>query len=94
MRHKYPYIILIFVFLVSAYMVLFNNTEPPTTSSQPQNMLLTTTPAFADYTAAFLIVTNGTQRIFSAPTYHNLSSDVYIERTNPAITHVKKEGIL
>lgn len=47
-----------------------------------------------DYKASFAIFTNGTFRIFTAPMYHNLSPDVFIESINPNIVNVKKEGII
>lgn len=46
-----------------------------------------------DYHASFLIFTNGTRRIFTNSKYHNLSQDVYIEASKPAVVHVKKPGI-
>lgn len=42
-----------------------------------------------NYTASFMIFTNGTQRIFTDPRYHNLSPEVYLEPTNSHIIHVK-----
>ncbi len=46
-----------------------------------------------DKKAAFAIFTNGTFRIFSAPMYHNLSPDVFIERPKPNIIQMRKEGV-
>lgn len=46
-----------------------------------------------DSRASFVIFTNGTFRIFTAPTYHNLSEDVFIQVSNPNVIHVKKTGI-
>lgn len=43
--------------------------------------------------AAFAIFTNGTFRVFTAPMYHNLSKDVFIESTNPNIVRITKVGI-
>lgn len=45
----------------------------------------------ADKQASFAIFTNGTFREFSAPMYHNLSDDAFIENKNPNIIQVKKE---
>lgn len=46
-----------------------------------------------DKRASFAIFTNGIFRIFTASMYHNLSSDVYIEKSNPNIIIVKKESV-
>lgn len=46
-----------------------------------------------EFTASFEIYTNGTKRIFTAPMYHNLSQDVYINAGNPGLVYVKKVGI-
>ncbi len=43
--------------------------------------------------AGFAIFTNGTFRIFTAPMYHNLSKEVFIEADNPNIVHVRKSGL-
>ncbi len=45
------------------------------------------------YLAGFAIFTNGTFRIFTAPMYHNRSTDVYIQKDNPNVVHVKKEKV-
>src|SRR3990172_6251669 len=58
----------------------------PTVSSPQEEKM-------ADKKAAFAIFTNGTFRIFTDPRYHNLSSDVYIESTNPNIVLIQREGI-
>lgn len=50
-------------------------------------------PAQAEKKAAFAIFTNGQFRIFTAPMYHRLSPDVYIESSNPNIIHVQKTGV-
>lgn len=59
------------------------NNEAPT---------ITTVPV-TNIKASFAIFTNGTFRIFTAPMYHNLSPDVYIEASNPNGVNVKKTGI-
>lgn len=46
-----------------------------------------------EFTASFLIYTNGTQRVFTDTRYHNLSKDIYLESINPHIVHVKKPGL-
>lgn len=43
--------------------------------------------------ASFAIFTNGTLRIFTDNKYHNLSTDVYLESSNPDIVQVKAENI-
>lgn len=91
MRHKYPYILVIFILLASIYLVLFSD-NPPQQNSTPTPSP-TAAQQFSPYRASFLIFTNGTRRLFTASMYHNLSPDVYIENSNPSIVHVKKEGI-
>lgn len=46
-----------------------------------------------DIQAMFAIVTNGTKRSFSAPMYHNLSQDAFIEAENPGVIRIKRAGI-
>ncbi|MEX0896343.1 MAG: hypothetical protein WDZ94_05445 [Patescibacteria group bacterium] len=46
-----------------------------------------------DFTAGFEVYTLGTKRIFTNTMYHNLSSNVYIEASDPNVVHVKKTGI-
>jgi len=46
-----------------------------------------------DKKAAFAIFTNGTFRIFTAPMYHNLSEEVYIESAKPNIINIKKSDL-
>ncbi|MBI2594487.1 hypothetical protein HYW39_02195 [Candidatus Curtissbacteria bacterium] len=45
-----------------------------------------------DIKATFTIITNGITRNFNAKMYQNLSTDVYIEASNPTIVYVKKKG--
>lgn len=92
MRHKYPYIILLFIVLISVYLVLFSNkanvpqNNPPQVSPTPSNV--------SSYTASFLIFINGIRQPFNSPTYFSLSPDIYIEGKNPAIIHVKKGNVV
>lgn len=58
-----------------------------TASPQPQ------VEQTVDFTATFIIITNGTTRNFSAAMYHNRSADVYIEAANPTVVHIKKAGV-
>ncbi len=46
-----------------------------------------------EHLASFAIFTNGTFRIFTASMYHNLSPDVFIQKDNPNIVYVKKDGL-
>ena len=46
-----------------------------------------------NYQAVFAIYTNSVFRVFTAPMYHNLSKDVYIQADNPNIVLVKKSGV-
>lgn len=71
-------------------------TFAPIASRTEPKILSTPTPLTQEATetkAAFAIFTNGTLRVFTAPMYYNLSSDVYIEASNPNIVHVKKSDI-
>lgn len=43
--------------------------------------------------ASFAVITDGGFRKFSAPMYHNLSPDVYIEAHYPNVIHIMKDGI-
>lgn len=91
MRHKYPYIIVILVLVASIYLVIFSNNPPPSPESPTSpSVSITETPIPTNYSASFLIFTNGTKRIFTGSMYHNLSPDVFIQNPNPAIIQVKK----
>jgi len=57
--------------------------QSATTVSEPQTV---------DKLAYFAIFTNGTFRVFTAPMYHNLSADMYIEANNPNTIIIKKAG--
>lgn len=58
-----------------------------------QTSLPTSSQSQVNYQASFAIFTNGVFRVFTAPMYHNLSPEVYIEAKNPNIIQVKKAGI-
>lgn len=90
MRHKYPYLIILVVLLASIYLVLFNT---PTQESEPDQNQLPTQQQFKPFTASFFIITNTTERNFSAPMYHNLSEEVYITQENPQTIYVQKSRI-
>lgn len=57
------------------------------------NTSASTAPVSYDKTATFSVETNGITRNFSDPKYHNQSSDVYIDASNPNLIHIRKEGI-
>ncbi len=46
-----------------------------------------------DISAAFLIITNGLTRNFSARMYHNQDPALFVESSDPSIIHVKREGV-
>ena len=72
----------------------FNQNAEPTKTYVSQTPSPTLEVAkIVDYKARFAIYTNGTKRIFTAPMYHNLSKNVYIEASDPSIVHVKKDGV-
>lgn len=90
----------LFVLLVlglGAWYILISSKSqtPQSTSTAPGQVSEQTidSQATVDYSASFAIFTNGTFRIFTDAMYHNLSSDVYIESTNPNTVNVKKERI-
>lgn len=58
--------------------------------SKPQAVI---SPTSVDSSASFLIFTNGTRRTFSAPMYHNLNKDAFIEASSPNTVRVKKSGV-
>lgn len=93
-------------FIISAFLLLiagfawftFQKKTPKSEKKigkDPQTMQTTSTktPTPADYTASFKIYTLGTERIFTASMYHNLSDDVFIEPPDPSIIYVKKSGV-
>lgn len=84
-------IFLIIVFLIGAFFFVSSKQAKQEGSSQsPQT---TTKSENVDYKASFAIYTNGTFRIFTAPMYHNLSSDVFIEASNPNIVNIKRSNV-
>lgn len=64
----------------------------PTTNTQVEADL-SSPPQDVDFTAQFSIKTNGLDRVFSSSMYHNRSDDVYIQRDNPHVIHIKKSDI-
>ena len=96
MRKTYILIIIGFItvlVLIPIKLLFLNQTDSPKKTSAistPSPALIA--PKNVDYKARFAIFTNGTKRVFTAPMYHNLSEDVYIEASDPSVVHVKKEG--
>lgn len=72
---------------------LFQKKQPLTPTPSVISKSTPTPQQAVEKSASFVIFTNGTLRIFTAPMYHNLSTDVYIQVENPNIIQVKKEGI-
>jgi len=95
MKKTYGLIIIgFFIVLVLLFIKILipNQTVQPKKTSTPVPSPTIVAPKNVDYQARFAIFTNGTKRIFTAPMYHNLSKDVYIEQSDPSIVHVKKDG--
>lgn len=90
--NKIPLLLIIGVMvLVGAYLFLTQSSKTVTKTMSPKTS--TNDLSKVDYSASFAIFTNGTFRIFTAPMYHNLSNDVYIQADNPNIVYVKKNNI-
>lgn len=83
-------IIVVLLFAV-VYIFLARSSETATEELPIQSQNNTKVKLVVDYSASFAIFTNGTFRIFTAPMYHNLSEDVFIQADNPNIVRVKKE---
>lgn len=87
--HKYPFILLIVITIVSVYLVLFADRDAANRNTDQLNSESTTKSAeFIPYSASFLIVTNGVSNDFSSPRFHNLSPEVYITAENPSVVNV------
>jgi len=86
------FLIIIVLLLIKVFFI--NQTpEPAKISISPTPSPTLEVAKIVDYKARFAIYTNGTKRIFTAPMYHNLSKDVYIEASDPSVVNVKKEGV-
>ncbi|MDP2638144.1 MAG: hypothetical protein Q8P26_03730 [Candidatus Levybacteria bacterium] len=83
-------IISIALVLVSAFL-LFNQSSTPKVSIQIPSP--TPQDTRVNIKASFTIITGNITRSFQAEKYHNQSSDVYIESSNPTIINVAKSGI-
>ena len=97
MKRTYGLIITGFILvlvLIPVKIFFLNQTAPSKKISvSPSPTPTMVTQKSVDYKAKFAIYTNGVKRVFTNPMYHNLSKDVYIEASDPAIVHVKKDGI-
>ncbi|MEO6508334.1 MAG: hypothetical protein ABIO02_00110 [Patescibacteria group bacterium] len=89
---------IIFLFIIGFGYIFFSNKDEKSRSlvseknfQQPSLTSAQNLPV--DMQASFVIFTNGTFRVFTAPMYHNLSPDVYIAADNPNIIKVKKVNI-
>ena len=72
----------------------YNSTGQPPTQETNTSTQSTSADSFDQpLAAAFAIFTNGTFRVFTASMYHNQSSNVYIESSNPNLIQVKKGGV-
>lgn len=91
MNKKIAFIILISISLIGGF--YFVNSSNIKQKSNDQLQKPTTSSKNIDYKASFAIYTNGTFRIFTAPMYHNLSEDVFIEASNPNIVNIKRLNI-
>lgn len=71
-----------------------SDTASVSTSSSPTSIEIITSPSPlpSNFTARFEIFTNGTKRIFTDAMYHNQSTDVYIEKSDPHRIIVKNSG--
>lgn len=76
-----------------AYSNMFLSKTPTIIISSTPTPIVTQIEDTVDFLASFAIFTNGTKRSFSAPMYHKLSPDAYIEADNPEIIRLKKTNI-
>lgn len=67
--------------------------SPTPTQSTALNPTTVSQEVPVDYKASFAIFTHNTFRVFTAPMYHNLSNDVFIQASNPNIIYVKKNNL-
>jgi len=79
-----------FIFFLSKQSVPVPTLSNSSTSQETQETSVT---PIIDIQASFAIFTKGIFRIFTAPMYHNLSEDAYIEASNPNTVYVKKAGV-
>lgn len=76
--------------VIFSFFIFKNKTVAPTINDIST---VQTDSTFEPFTASFEIYTLGTKRTFTNSMYHNLSSDIYIESSDPSIIYVKKQNI-
>ncbi len=89
-------VVAILLFLSGIIFYSKKSTSPGISKTQdalPLETSETPTPPITNMKASFAIFTNGTFRVFTAPMYHNLSQEVYIDASNPNIVRVEKADI-
>lgn len=88
--------VIIVLIFISGFALFSNKQTVPESSLLSDNTAITDsetpTGTTTNIKASFAIFTTGTFRIFTAPMYHNLSENVYIEASNPNTIYVKKAG--
>lgn len=92
MKHSW----LVILFIIIAIGVIFGAFANPFVNHNQNTVLqqqISATPKPSNHTASFAIFTNGVFRVFTAPMYHNLSPEVFIENPNPNIIYVKKSNV-
>ena len=95
--NKLVLIIVVIILLGVSGAFIINQQPGKSQQVQQQNIstdfVTTSQSQTVDKQASFAIFTNNTFRVFTASMYHNLSSDVYIESSNPNVIHIKKAGV-
>lgn len=93
-------IIVVCLFAVGAVVALtgsetaeIDTPQPPIQKKQVLQPEPTTPKKPGEKRASFAVITDGGSRKFSAPMYHNLSPDVYLEARYPNVIHIMKDGI-
>ncbi len=78
---------------LAGYVIFASSPSVENTSGAAISPAVSPVPESVETEASFAIFTNGLFRIFTAPMYHNVSPDVFIDASNPNVVHVKKVGI-
>src|SRR3989344_7896627 len=89
---KYFLAILIIFTIVASFLFL-NKPQDTSTTPIPKSVAPPSSRANVDFSAKFLIYTNGLKRDFSAPMYHEQSIDVFIESLKPNYVKIKKASV-
>lgn len=95
---KYTFIAVSALLLITSGVFLWNSSNKklenePIMVPSPTAQTQTNQPEEVNIQATFQIVTGNITRNFSNPKYHLQSPDVFIQKEDPAIVHVKKTGI-